>query len=94
MKKVPYSPYNRSYKYMSLQNQLAHVKNLQGTFGLVNSNLSITPSHAASYLSQSQVSKSTKKSVPHTPRTIDCSARLTESPRVIHRDRSFNKTQE
>jgi len=41
MKQVPYSPFNRSYKYMCLQNQLAHNKNKKSVKGLVDSNLSV-----------------------------------------------------
>ena len=41
MKAVPYSPFNRTYKYMCLQNQLAHSKNKKQVRGLVDSNLSI-----------------------------------------------------
>ena len=41
MKAVPYSPFNRTYKYMCLQNQLAHSKNKKQVKGLVDSNLSI-----------------------------------------------------
>lgn len=39
MKSVPYSPFNRTYKYMCLQNQLAHNKNKKSVKGLVDSNI-------------------------------------------------------
>lgn len=39
MKQVPYSPFNRSYKYICLQNQLAHNKNKKSVKGLTDSNL-------------------------------------------------------
>lgn len=42
MKQVPYSPFNRSYKYMCLQNQLAHNKNKKSVKGLVDSNLNLS----------------------------------------------------
>lgn len=41
MKAVPYSPFNRTYKYMCLQNQLYHNKNKKSVKGLVDSNLKI-----------------------------------------------------
>ena len=41
MKAVPYSPFNRTYKYLCLQNQLAHNKNKNKVRGLVDSNLSL-----------------------------------------------------
>jgi hypothetical protein len=39
MKPVPYSPFNRTYKYLCLQNQLAHNRNKKTVKGLVDSNL-------------------------------------------------------
>lgn len=42
MKQVPYSPFNRSYKYICLQNQLAHNKNKKSVKGLVDSNLNVS----------------------------------------------------
>ena len=41
MKAVPYSPFNRSYKYMCLQNQLAHNKNKKNARGLTDSNVNV-----------------------------------------------------
>lgn len=41
MKAVPYSPFNKTYKYLSLQHQLAHTRNTKNSKGLVDSNLKI-----------------------------------------------------
>lgn len=41
MKPLPYSPFNRTYKYQCLQNQLAHNKNKKSVKGLVNSNIRV-----------------------------------------------------
>lgn len=43
MKQVPYSPFNRTYKYLCLQNQLAHNRNKKSVKGLVDSNLIVLP---------------------------------------------------
>jgi hypothetical protein len=42
MKPVPYSPFNRTYKYLCLQNQLAHNRNKKSIKGLVDSNLIVS----------------------------------------------------
>ena len=42
MKSVPYSPFNRTYKYLCLQNQLAHNRNKKSVKGLVDSNLIVS----------------------------------------------------
>lgn len=41
MRPVPYSPFNRSYKYMCLQNQLAHNRNKSKVKGLTDTNISL-----------------------------------------------------
>ena len=46
MKAIHYSPFNRTYKYMCLQNQLAHTKNKNQIRGLVDSNLTLTHDHS------------------------------------------------
>lgn len=42
--KSNYSPYNRTYKYICLQNQLAHLKNKASAKSLGISNISISNS--------------------------------------------------
>jgi hypothetical protein len=42
MKSVPYSPFNRTYKYLCLQNQLAHNRNKKSVKGLVDSNFIVS----------------------------------------------------
>lgn len=42
--KTNYSPYNRTYKYICLQNQLAHIKNKVSAKSLGISNISISVS--------------------------------------------------
>ncbi len=42
--KTNYSPYNRTYKYICLQNQLAHLKNKASAKSLGISNISISSS--------------------------------------------------
>ena len=91
--KVPYSPYNKTYKYISLQNQLAHVKNLQNTSGITNSNISFMSPMDRSYVrNRKSDSYSAHKSFSES-RTFDCStpAKLQEAPRVLHMNQSFNK---
>ncbi len=39
-----YSPYNRTYKYICLQNQMAHIKNKNNVTSLGKSNISISVS--------------------------------------------------
>jgi hypothetical protein len=41
MKRVGYSPYARTYKYICLQNQLAHQNNKKRVCASVGSNLSL-----------------------------------------------------
>ena len=52
MRSIQYSPFNRTYKYMCLQNQLAHTKNKSRVKGLVDSNLTVT--HDLSRLKKSK----------------------------------------
>ena len=40
MKAVPYSPYNKTYKYICLQNQVAHSKNKRNVSSSIRSNVS------------------------------------------------------
>lgn len=44
MKLVPYSPYNRSYQFICIQNQLAHAKNKSKVVSTVDSNISFSSS--------------------------------------------------
>lgn len=51
-----YSPYNRTYKFICLQNQLAHIKNKHSVKSLGCSNLSIhdSPDRMATKSQQKQ----------------------------------------
>jgi hypothetical protein len=68
MKPVPYSPFNRTYKYTCLQNQLAHNKNKKGVKGLVDSNIHLNSS-------LQNISRTTQ----HSGRPMSSSLMLTKS---------------
>jgi len=53
MKSVPYSPFNKTYKYLCLQHQLAHNKNKKAVKGLTDSNIEIEK-HGSSFNKTSQ----------------------------------------
>lgn len=44
MKSVPYSPFNKTYKYICVQNQVAHSKNKRKVSSSVGSNISFANS--------------------------------------------------
>ena len=75
---VNYSPYNKSYKYISLQNSLAHRSNLRNSTGLVDSNISFLDKRLLS----------TQK---HTNRPSSANAVLSSPYLTIHRDSKRNK---
>lgn len=78
MRMVPYSPFNKTYKYICLQNQLAHNKNKKEQKGLVDSNINVEKN-----LSHSRMHKSLGSSFAT---QNSCGGSLKKEPLVIHRD--------
>lgn len=89
MKSVPYSPFNRTYKYLCLQNQLAHNKNKGKVKGLVDSNLTV--------MNNNNLGKTAKSSQPWANFILSTHSlsgtlegRLKQNPLVIHKNSKYN----
>ena len=96
MKPVPYSPFNRTYKYICLQNQLAHHQNKRKVRGLVDSNLSLDCVDLAS--TRRSRKSSAASSVMHESSFFSYASQLDKKvgglkkePLVIHKNSKVNK---
>ena len=83
MKSVPYSPFNRTYKYICLQNKLAHSKNKRKVSSSVGSNLSFLNS---THFSSSYPISSNSSFVNFENKN----GILKEKPRVIHKNKEYD----
>lgn len=91
MKPVPYSPFNRTYKFMCLQNQLAHHKNKQQVKGLVDHNLALVPGVDSTRRSSQGFNRSAF-STQSLSESVQ--GRLKAEPLTIHKNSKYNARQE
>lgn len=89
MKAVPYSPFSKTYKYVCLQNQLAHTKNKKNVKGLVDSNLNLDKdlanlSKTFNLSEKGNQSYTTYQSFQDLPQGT-----LKKQPLIIHRDSRY-----
>ena len=82
MKSVPYSPFNRTYKYICLQNKLAHSKNKRKVSSSVGSNLS--------FLNSTEFSSHPISSNASFIKYDNKNGILKEKPRVIHKNKEYD----
>lgn len=78
--KTVYSPYNRTYKFICLQNQIAHNKNKTSVKSLTKTNISF-----------SQSIEKSRHSYQRDDTLANSSLNLIEPPRVLHLSQFYNK---
>ena len=83
MKSVPYSPFNRTFKYICLQNKLAHSKNKRKVSSSVGSNVSFLNS---TYFS-SHIGTSNNSSFINFDNK---NGTIKEKPRIIHKNKGYD----
>lgn len=79
--KTVYSPYNRTYKFICLQNQIAHNKNKTSVKSLTKTNISLSQS----------IEKSRHSYQRDDTYANNSTFNLIEPPRVLHLSQFYNK---
>ena len=89
MKSISYSPFNRTYKYLCLQNQLAHVKNKKQVKGLVDSNLTVYHDHNKFSRVNPRATFDGSFNWSRSLNSSQC-GRLKQEPLTIHKNHKYN----